>query len=131
RLTFTRRKVRAIGMVEHQRAHARLRVHHHAVGEPHADIFGLQQLPEALLVVEVRARRITEAVALAAIARREPLLHGHGGWIGKAPVLTHSAMQPLRAALCGFDRQSLESVREEKFATLFGFFRTLADAFPR
>ena len=39
---------------------------------------GLEQLPDALLIVEVRAGRIAEAVALAAIARREPLLHGHG-----------------------------------------------------
>ena len=63
----------------------------------------------ALLIVQIRARRIAEAVALAAIRRSEALVHGHGGRIGKAPVFADAAMQPLRAAFGRFDRQSLQA----------------------
>jgi hypothetical protein len=42
-------------MVEHQRADAGFRLHHHAFRQPHADVFGPQQLPDALLIVQIRA----------------------------------------------------------------------------
>jgi hypothetical protein len=61
-------------MMEDQAADARFRIHHHPVGQLHADLLGLQQLEDPALIVEVRARRIPEAVALAAIARREEVL---------------------------------------------------------
>ena len=41
-------------MMEDHRADAGLRLHHHAFGQLHADFLGLQQLPDALLIVQVR-----------------------------------------------------------------------------
>src|SRR5579864_7771198 len=67
RFGLVRREVRAVGVVEHHGADARLRVHHHALGQVHADFFGLQQRPEALLVIEVGTCGIPEAVPLAAV----------------------------------------------------------------
>jgi hypothetical protein len=89
-----RREVRAVGMVEHQRADAGCRVHHHAFGELHADVFGTQQFPHRQLVVQVGAGGVAEAVTLPAIARREALLHGHRGRIGEPPILADAAVQP-------------------------------------
>src|SRR2546427_463826 len=80
---FARREVHAVRVMEYQRAHARLRLHHHAFGEFHPDIFRMQQFPDAELVVEVRASRVAETVAFPSIARRKPLLHGHRGRIRK------------------------------------------------
>ena len=37
---FTRGEISAIGMVEHQRAHAGLRIHHESFRQLHADFFG-------------------------------------------------------------------------------------------
>ena len=85
---------------------------------------GLQQLPDALLVVQVRAGRIAEAVALAAIAGREALLHGHGRRIGEAPILADAAVQPLGAAFGGLDGQRLDRVRLEELARLLSPLRT-------
>src|SRR6266567_4071855 len=105
-----RREIRAIGMLKNQRTHARFRLHHHAFRKFHADFFRTQQLPDPLLVVEIRARRIAEAVALAAVPRREAFLHGHAGRIGNAPVFADAAMQPFGAAFGRLDGQRLESV---------------------
>lgn len=46
-----RREIRAIRMLEHQRAHARFRFHHHALGQMAADVFRPQQGEQPLLVV--------------------------------------------------------------------------------
>src|SRR5580700_95882 len=110
---FAGREVRAIGMVEDQCADAGFRVHHHAFSQPHANIFGPEQLPDSLLVVQVGASRIAEAVALAAIARREAFLHSHGGRIGESPIFADAAMQPFGAAFGRLDGQRLQSVRFE------------------
>ncbi len=41
-----RGEIGAIGMMEHQRADARLRIHHHSFGQAHADFVGVEQLPD-------------------------------------------------------------------------------------
>ena len=84
---------------------------------------GLQQLPDPLLIVQIRTRRIAEAVALAAILRREPLVHRHRRRIGEAPVLADAAMQPLGRAFRRLDRQRLDRVRLEKLARLLPLLR--------
>src|SRR6266849_3710975 len=66
-------------MVKDQCAYARFWIHHHAFGELYPDGFGVQQLPEPGLIVQVRASRIAKAVALPAIPRYEPL--GHRDWL--------------------------------------------------
>src|SRR5262249_52006403 len=58
-----RRKIRAIGMMESQRAHRRLGLHHVALRQLHTDLFRMQQLPDALLARHVSTRGIAEAVA--------------------------------------------------------------------
>src|SRR5207245_8244047 len=80
---FAGRKVGAVGMVEHQRADARLGFRHHALGEAHSDAVGLEEFPKSLLVVQIGACGIAETVALATVTRGEALLHGHGGRVGK------------------------------------------------
>jgi hypothetical protein len=45
------REIRAIRMVKHYRAHAGFRVHHHAFGELHSDLFRSQQLPDSYLIL--------------------------------------------------------------------------------
>ena len=64
-------------MNKHQRAHARLGIHHHSLSKVAANIFGPQQFPKSGLIIQIRARGISKTVALAAIARTESLLHGH------------------------------------------------------
>src|SRR5580704_3953258 len=60
-------EVRAIRMMKHQRADARLRIHHEALGELHADLFRFQELPNPSLVFQCGARGIAEAVTLPSI----------------------------------------------------------------
>src|SRR5579885_3339140 len=114
--------------MEDQSADARFRFHHHAFRELNTDLFRVDQLPDALLVVEVGAGRVTEAVALAAIAGSEALLHGHRGRVGKAPVFANAAMQPFRAAFGGFDSERLQPMGEEVFAALLHLLGALAHA---
>src|SRR5215475_9652430 len=127
--TLTCTKITAVGMMEDQRADAGFRIHHEAFGELNADFFGPQELPDAGLILQVGASRITEAVALAAIARSQALRHGHLGRVGEAPVLTDAAVQPFGAALCRFNGQSLQAVTQEIVAFVLGLLRTLANSF--
>ena len=60
-------EISAIGMLEHERAHARFGVHHHAFGELDADFVGTQQLPDSGLIIEIGTRWVAKAVALPAI----------------------------------------------------------------
>src|SRR5688500_1911487 len=62
-------EVNGVWMMKDQRAHAGLGLHHHALGKMAANLFRPEQFPDALLVVEIRTRRVAEAIALAAIAR--------------------------------------------------------------
>ena len=101
RFASLRREVSAIRVVEHQRAHAGFRIHHHALGEVHADVFGVEQSEEALLVVQVGAGRIAEAVTLAAVFRREAVVHGESRGVGEAPILANPPVQPLGRAFGG------------------------------
>src|SRR5579864_8908332 len=80
------REIGAVGMVKHESAHAGLGFHHPAIRQMYADLFRLQQIPDALLVFHARTGPIAKAVALPAIARRETLLHGHSGRIGETPI---------------------------------------------
>ena len=84
-----------------------------------ADVFGPEQFADALLIVEIGAGGVAEAVALAAIVRGEALVHGDGGRVGEAPILADAAMEPLGAGFGGFDGQSLERVRHEEARRLF------------
>jgi hypothetical protein len=106
---FPHRKVRIIRLMKHQCADAGFGIHHHPFGELHANIFRFQKPPDPGLVLKVRARRITETVALAAVARSKPLSDGQFGWVGETPVLTNPLVQPLCAGLRRFNRQRLQS----------------------
>src|ERR1035437_3350262 len=130
-LAFICREVGAIGMVEDDGAYAGFRLHHHAFGQLHADVFGPEQFPHALLIVQVGARRVAEAVALAVILRCEAIVHGYGGRIGEAPILADAAVQPLRRGLGGLDGQRLNGMRLEESALLFPLLALLADARAR
>src|SRR5579859_201820 len=116
-------------MMKDQRADAGFGVHHEAFGKLHPDFFRLEQLPDAGLIFQVGARRITKAVALAAIARSESLRHGHLGGIGEAPVFADPAMQPFGAALRRFDSQGLQAVAEKIIPFVFCLFGALTDTF--
>ena len=65
---FADAKIGAVWMMEYQGTDTGLRIHHEPLGQLHADFLRPQQLPDARLVFEIGARRIPEAVALAAIA---------------------------------------------------------------
>src|ERR1035437_1267195 len=130
-LAFIRREIGAIGMVEDDGAHAGLRFHHHAFGQLHADIAGLEKLPHALLIVQVGTRRVAEVVALAVILGSKAIVHGHGGRVGEAPILADAAVQPLRRGLSGFDGQRLDGVGLEELARLFPLLALFADTSAR
>src|SRR5215472_13905273 len=66
-ISISHTEICAVRMLEHERAHAGLRIHHESFGELHANLFGPQNLPDARLILQVRAGRIPEAVTLAAI----------------------------------------------------------------
>src|SRR5438874_1459632 len=61
---FPSREVRAIRMVEHHRADAGFRLHHHAFGQLDTDLFRPQQRPQSGLIVQVGTCRVSEAIAL-------------------------------------------------------------------
>src|SRR5262249_50238394 len=127
--TLTGTKITAIGMMEDQRADAGFRIHHEAFGELNADFFKPQELPDAGLILQIRANRITEAVALTAIARSQALRHNHLQRVREAPVLTDAAVQPFGAALCHFNNQSLQAVTQEIIAFVLNLLRALANSF--
>src|SRR5882762_9317531 len=127
--SITDAEISAVRMMEHHRADASFRVHHHPFGQLHADFFRLQKLPEADLVVEVGASRISKAVALPAITRSETLGHVEFRRIRKAPIFADPTMQPLRASFRGLDSQGLQPVRFEVVALVFCPFAALANAF--
>src|SRR5579884_4251928 len=116
-------------MMEDQRGNARFGLHHESFRQMDPDFFGMKHVPELRLVLEVGARRISEAVALAAIARREALVHCHGWRVGKAPVLANTAMQPFGGGFRCLDTESLQRVCFEIFAALFRLFRMRDNAF--
>src|SRR5260370_1460446 len=105
-------------MVEYQRTHAGLGLHHHAFSESHADVLRPQQFPETLLIVQIGARGVAETVALAAILRGEAIMHRRSRRVGEAPLLAHAAMQPLGRPFGSLDRQRLDAVHLSKLAGL-------------
>src|SRR5262249_39122217 len=119
--------IHAIRMVKDQRTHARLRLHHHAFGQTHADLLWMQQLPDPLLIVKVLTRAVSEAVPLATIARGKALLHRHRRRIRKAPVLANATVQPFGGRLGSLDGQSLESVGFEILSGILRRFRSLTN----
>src|ERR1700731_1373473 len=121
-------EVRAIGMMEDKRADAGFRIHHHPFRKVDADLLGAEEHPDAGLVFEIGASGIAEAVALAAIARREAVGHGQFGRVGEAPIFADAAVQPFRTSFGRFDGESLQTVRVEIAAGSFRLFGTLADA---
>src|ERR1700733_10673547 len=128
---FAHREVSAIRMMENKRADARLRLHHHSLGEMNADFFRMQQLPDALLIVHVGARAVAKTITLAAIFRSESLLHRHRGRIRESPFFANPAMEPFGACLRGLSCERLRGVSFEIFASNFRFFHTLAHIFAR
>jgi len=86
-------------MVEHQRRDARLGVHHVPLGEVDADLLGTQGLEETALEGEVRAGRVAEAVALAAVAGGELLVQGEIFGVREAPVLPQAGVDVLGGGL--------------------------------
>src|SRR6185295_13070779 len=64
---FAGREVGAVRMMKYQCTHAGFRLHHHAFGQLHTDLLGSKQFPDALLVVQIRTRRIPEAITFASI----------------------------------------------------------------
>ena len=121
-------EIRAIRMVEDQRANAGFGVHHHAFREMDTNFFGFQEHPYAGLVVEIRAGGIAEAVTFAAVTRSETLGHGERGRIGEAPIFADASVQPFGAGFGGFDGESLEAVGKKITAGGFGFFGAFADS---
>ena len=89
---------------------------------------GRSRVEEALLVVQVGAGRIAETVTLAAILRREAVVHGERRRVGEAPILANPPVQPLRRAFGRFDGQRLNGVRFEELARLLPLLGPLADA---
>src|SRR5229473_7352373 len=87
---ISHRKIRAIGMMEDKRAHARLWIHHEAFRELNADLFRLQQFPESRLIFQIRACRISKAVAFPTVARSKSLRHGQLRRIGESPILANA-----------------------------------------
>src|SRR5207244_11493161 len=73
------------GMVEDERRHGGLRVHHEALREVQADRLGLEQAEEDLLVREVRARRVAEGDADPPVSALELLADRQVGRIRKPP----------------------------------------------
>ena len=118
-------------MMEYQSAHAGFRLHHHAFRQLHADLIGIEQLPDALLVVQVRACRIPEAVSFATISGSEPLLHRHARRIGEAPVLAYAAVDLLGATFRSLDRQRLDRVGPEELPVCLRGLGPLANALAR
>src|ERR1700720_1506328 len=51
----------AVRVLQNQRTYTRFRIHHHSFRKLYADLFRAQQLPQACLVIEVRACRIARS----------------------------------------------------------------------
>ena len=83
------------------------------------------------LLLEVRARRVAERVALAAIARLEQVLARQLRRIREAPRRPQPRVQPLRRALRGLERQRHQRVRAQVLARRLRLVRQLADALAR
>ena len=92
----------------------------------HADILRTQQLPDPLLIVQIRTRRIPEAIPLPAIPRSKPLLHRHRPADRESPSPRESADAAIPRNPPPFDRQRLQPVREEILAARLHLFRFLA-----
>ena len=97
-------------MVEDEGGDGGLRLHHHPFGELDADFFRVDQFPDSLLVVEIRAGGVAETVALSPILGGKSFFHCHLGGIGEPPILADSSMEPFRRRLRRFNRQCLEGV---------------------
>src|SRR5213594_4546153 len=101
-------------MMEYEGAHAGLGIHHHPFGQTYADLFGPEKFPDALLVVKIGARGVSQAVPLATITSRETFPHRHGRRIRKAPVLADAPVKPFRGGFRRFDGQRLQRVSLEE-----------------
>src|SRR5262245_18647995 len=100
-------------MLKDNRTNTRFRIHHHSFGQFNTNFLWVNKLPDPRLVIQIRTCWITKTVTFATIARSESLLHGHLRRIGKAPVLTQTAVQPFSTCLGGFNCKSLEPMRSD------------------
>ena len=71
--------------MEDERRNTGFRLHHEAFGKLNADLFRLQQAEQAGLLLKLGAGRITERIALAAIARLKQRLARQIIGVGKSP----------------------------------------------
>src|SRR5262249_21386589 len=101
---------------------------HEAVRQLDPDLPAVEELEQRGLVGELGTRRVAEAVALAAVAGLEAVLHRDVGRIGDAPRLAELAMEALRGGLGGLDRERLERVAEQVLARVLELLRARADA---
>src|SRR3989441_1960872 len=103
-------------MVEDERRHGGLRVHHEALREVQADRLGLEQAEEDLLVREVRARRVAEGDAHPPVSALELLADRQVGRIRKPPERAQTRVQHLGERLRALDRERREGVRPDVLA---------------
>src|SRR2546430_16386770 len=88
-------EVLGAGMVEHQRGHRRLGIHNEAFGQCHADLLGVEESPQRGLIGEVRARRIAEGHANAAVASLELVGDRQIAGVGESPERPEPGVQHL------------------------------------
>src|SRR5579885_1230111 len=125
---FAHPKVTAIRVLEYQCADAGLRIHHEPFRQLDSNFFRLQQLPNSGLSFQVRARRITEAVALPPTPGRKPLSHPQFRRVGEPPILPDSPVQPLRTSFRRLNRQRLQPMRLEVIPRVLGSLGPLPDS---
>ena len=113
---FADAKIRAIRVVEHERANAGFRLHHETFGQLHADFFRAEKLKDTGLVFERGTSGVAEAVTLPAIPGLEPVEHCRFGRIRETPVFPDSSVQPFGGGLGSFEREGLERMRFQELA---------------
>ena len=111
-------EVCGFGVMEDDGGDARLRIHHAAVGQLHADLLRPQHTEEDLLVLEPGAGGVTERVPLPVIVRLEPVDHRRLQRIRESPLAAQLGVQELRIRFGRFQRERLEQVALEEVAVL-------------
>src|SRR3954471_8186514 len=116
-------------VVEDDGGDARLGVHHAAVGQLHADVGRVEDAEEDLLIVEARAGRIAEGVALPVVVRLEAVEHRRVERVREAPLAAERGVEQLRVRLGALQRERLQKVRFQEVAVLLRLLGAGADPF--
>ena len=109
------RKVPRLRVVEDQRAHRSLRLHHVTIGELDPDLLGMYEPPELDLVFKRRTGRVAERIALAPISSLQPRPHLQIGGIGESPKAAQLGVEPFGGGLRRLKRQRLNTVALQEF----------------